>query len=130
MKETVLRCDLCKKPRKLAIDTLTLSNGRTAIATLDVCGPHEREAKRFFRRRKDIGRPPGQPETRHGEMWESRKKAVLAGLEAAKEPITTPEFSKVVKLRRNSLGDTLRLLLAEGKVKKINNGPHTKWRAA
>jgi hypothetical protein len=60
MKETRLVCDLCTEPRRDAVASLTLANGRKGVApTLDVCEPHRAKLVRIFTPRKKPGPPPG-----------------------------------------------------------------------
>jgi len=48
MKATILVCDKCTEPRKHAVTTISLTNGRNAPVKKDLCEVHDLELRRFF----------------------------------------------------------------------------------
>ena len=54
MKQTVLLCDWCRHPRKFAVATLSLTNGRGTKGgqQLDLCGRHIKRLQKLFAPKK------------------------------------------------------------------------------
>jgi hypothetical protein len=140
MKETVLRCDWCvTKPRKFAIVTLALSNGRAtkSAPTLDLCEPHRKEIYRAFQARK----PAGAKKTltpklkasydarkgRYAEMWAARHKQILDFLAKAKDPVPAAVLRKAIKMPKHTYTRTLGLLRESKKIKREGWSKSARW---
>jgi hypothetical protein len=141
MKETVLRCDWCvTKPRRFAIVTLALSNGRAtkSAPTLDLCEPHRKEIYRAFKTRKPAGAKKtltpklkaaqDAGKAKHIEMWAARGKQILDFLAKAKDPVPAAELRKVMKkVPKHIYTRTLMSLRESKKIKREGWSKSARW---
>jgi hypothetical protein len=124
MKQTILVCDLCHEPRRNAVTSLALTNGKQGGPALDLCATHELKIRRIFASRE---KQPRGGVLKYNPI--QVEKAIMTFLTKHGTGSPTP-IARASGIPRWTIQAKMLKLLKSGKLKSEGKGKQAVYRKA